>query len=196
MNVCGTKPPPKLSSAKSADSRSTIPRERWSGGSGSAWSSSPRSTAAESPAAATRAVAAAPPDPVAVAGDQHRDAGGAGQQGCQDGADRGVREAAAGERDPDQHRAEPVRDRACRLGGDDPARVGAQPRSSYTAAPPLPGQKAYRQRSTGSQPLVCAPGSVSIVSSGSSRSLSKLHPTPRPPIATYRRRRSASCMTT
>src|SRR6266849_2990867 len=51
MKVWGTKPPPKLSSAKSADSRMTIPRERWSGGSGSASSSSPRSTAGESLAA-------------------------------------------------------------------------------------------------------------------------------------------------
>src|SRR5207237_111569 len=138
MKVCGTKPPPKLSSANSADSRMTIPRERWSGGSGSASSSSPRSTAGVSAEAATRPAAAASgaattqpaADPVAVAGDQHRDKGGACEQGGEDGADSGGREAAAGERDADQHRAEPVGERPGGLGGEDPARVGAQARSS------------------------------------------------------------------
>ena len=59
----------------------------------------------------------------------------------EDGADGGVGEAAVGERDADQDGAEAVGERAHRLGGDDAARVGAQPRSSKTAAPPLSGQK-------------------------------------------------------
>src|SRR5438552_2212035 len=116
MNVCGTKPPPKLSSANSAERRRTIPRERCSGGSGSASSSSPRSTAGESGAAASPAAAAA--------------RGWAGQHGGEDGADGGVGETAAGEGNADQHRAEAVGERPRRLGGDDSARVGAQPRSS------------------------------------------------------------------
>jgi hypothetical protein len=75
-------------------------------------------------------VAASAANAVAVAGDQHRDERGAGEQGGEDGADRGVGEAAAGERDADQHRAEPVGERPRGLGGEDPARVRAQARSS------------------------------------------------------------------
>src|ERR687887_254740 len=59
MNVCGTKPPPKLSSANSVDRRRMIPRERCRGGNASASSSSPRSTAGERLAAATSPAAAA-----------------------------------------------------------------------------------------------------------------------------------------
>ena len=75
-------------------------------------------------------VAAPATDPVAVAGDQHRDERGAGEQRGEDGADGGVGKAAAGERDADQHRAEPIGERPGGLGGEDPARVGAQARSS------------------------------------------------------------------
>jgi hypothetical protein len=85
-------------------------------------------------------VAAASPDTVAVASDQYRDGSCAAEQGGEDGADRGVGEAAAGEGNPDQDRAEPVGERARRLGGDDLPRVGAQLCSSKTAAPPLAGQ--------------------------------------------------------
>src|SRR6266702_3640775 len=101
-----------------------------------------------------------------------------------------------GERDADQDGAEPVGERARRLRRDDPPRVRTQTRSSYTWAPPLPGQKTYRQRPTGSQPVVCAPRSVSTVSSNSSRSLTKLQTTPGSPPATYTRLRSGSSMTT
>src|SRR5262249_39913239 len=86
-------------------------------------------------------VATAPPDSVAVAGDEHRYRGRAGQQRGEHGADGGVGEAAPGEGDADQYRAKPVGDGARGLGADDPARVAAQARSSYTAAPSLSGQK-------------------------------------------------------
>jgi hypothetical protein len=59
MNVCGTKPPPKLSSANSAERRATMPRERWSGGRGSSSSSWPSSTAGETRDDARSPVAAA-----------------------------------------------------------------------------------------------------------------------------------------
>ena len=47
MKVCGTKPPPKLSTAKSAASRRTIERERRSDAVDSSSSSCPTSTAGE-----------------------------------------------------------------------------------------------------------------------------------------------------
>src|SRR5437588_688802 len=79
---------------------------------------------------------------------------------------------------PDQHRAEPVGDRPRRLHRDQPARVGTQARSSNSIAPPLCGQNTYRQLPSGSQPQVCAPCSVSIVSSSSSGWLLKEQTTP------------------
>ena len=59
MNVCGTKPPPRLSSAKSAESRSTIGRERWSGFRRARLGSRAGSTAGESPLVAISPAAAA-----------------------------------------------------------------------------------------------------------------------------------------
>ena len=229
MNVCGTKPPPRLSSANRPQSRATIPRERCSGGRGSGVSSYPTSTPSErrsnhdepgtggeriaeqpfgrrpddrkqraggarerrdrvvgaeegrriaslggvrehrllergegaglddvggdrpgqrggdqrgQPAGQREdracdshrdeqdPVAAAAADPVAVPREQDRDQGVAGENRGEDGADGGIRVPAVGERDADEHRAEPVRDRSHALGRDDPARVAAQSASS------------------------------------------------------------------
>jgi hypothetical protein len=77
-----------------------------------------------------QAVAAAPPKAVAVASDQHGDERGSGEERSENNADCGVGEAAVGQSETDQHRAEPVGKRSCALGGDEPARVGAQPCSS------------------------------------------------------------------
>jgi len=75
-------------------------------------------------------VAAAPPYPVAVAGDQHGNGGDPGKQRGEDGADGRVREPAPGEDDADQYRAKAVGECSCPLRGDDAARVGAQACSS------------------------------------------------------------------
>jgi hypothetical protein len=76
------------------------------------------------------AVAAAASDAIAVAGEPRGGERIAGEQRREDGADGGVRVAAIGEGDADEHRAQPVGERARHLRGDDPACVGAQPRSS------------------------------------------------------------------
>ena len=87
------------------------------------------------------AVGAAAAETVAVAGKQHGDERGARKQSGERNADLRGGQAASGERDTDQHRAEPVGEGPRSLPGDDPACIGAQVRSSNTAAPPLPGQK-------------------------------------------------------
>src|SRR5438874_765862 len=115
MNCCGTKPPARLSSATSADSRATIVRERCIGGRGCCSSSSPTPIEAEGR--------------------------GAGKQCGEDGADLEAGEAATSEDDADQYRTEPVGEGTGGLHGEDSACVRAQPRSSNTIAPPLSGQK-------------------------------------------------------
>jgi hypothetical protein len=77
-----------------------------------------------------QSVAAPAPNAVTVAGEQHGDERTAGEQRGEHGADGRVGEAAIGEGDANQDRAEAVGQCAGTLDGDDPACVGAQPRSS------------------------------------------------------------------
>jgi hypothetical protein len=79
-----------------------------------------------------------------VAGDQHGDERATGEERGEHGSDGPVREAALGEADADQDRAEAIGERPRSLDGDDAAGVGAQARSSNTSAPQLPGQNTYR----------------------------------------------------
>ena len=75
------------------------------------------------------AVRPAPAEAVGVPADGDRGERRPCKQCEQDQADLRAREPAFGQRDADEHRAEPVRGRACSLGPDDAAGVGAQTRS-------------------------------------------------------------------
>ena len=88
-----------------------------------------------------KAVRAAAAEAVAVTGELDGGQRSARKQSREHDADLGRGQAAARERDTDQDGAESVGYGARSLAGDDPPCVGAQPRSSNTAAPPLPGQK-------------------------------------------------------
>jgi hypothetical protein len=72
-------------------------------------------------------VAAAPPDPVAIAGQQQRGQRGAGQQRAEHQADLGARTARPRQRDADEHAAQPVGERPQRLDPEQPPGVAAQP---------------------------------------------------------------------
>ncbi len=79
-------------------------------------------------------VAAAAADAVAVPREQNGDERIPGENGREDRSDRGIRIAAIRERDPDQHRAEPVRDGPHALGRDDPSSVAAHAPPACTSA--------------------------------------------------------------
>jgi len=77
-----------------------------------------------------QAVAASPPEAIALACEQHGDERTPGKERGQDDTHCRVGEAAIGEGEPDQDRAKAVGKRPRALRRNDPARVRAQPRSS------------------------------------------------------------------
>jgi hypothetical protein len=86
-------------------------------------------------------VGAASPEAVAVTREQHRSERVAGEERREEGAHGRVRVPPPRQRDPDQHRPEPVREGARCLRGHDAAGIRAQTCSSKTFAPQLSGQR-------------------------------------------------------